>query len=240
MAPFSSMKTLVAYLKNNMANDNDNVLVIEGDEGRGKSNCGLWITRLLDPTFDPQHSTIFNHEQWTTAIKRFHQSKHPVFMFDEGGNLAFNRDWNTSENKSLTKILMQARILNSTMIFCIPDHRWLDKYLREHRTKILIRMERRGTASVHWRAKNWFTGEVRYEGVFRRTNIPNLKTALPAIWNRYDFNKRHSVHSEISKLIQASEKAPTPSPEGGGPHKGSHKAARRRQPPNIHPPIIDT
>lgn len=201
MAPFRNMRTLVGYLRSNMARDNDNVIVIEGYEGSGKSNCGLWITRLLDPTFDPQHQTIFNHEQWTAAIKRFHRSKNPVFMFDEGGNLAFNRDWNTSENKSLTKILMQARILNSTMIFCIPDHRWLDKYLREHRCKILIRMERRTEATIHWRIKNWHTGAVRYEGVFRRKDIPNLRVVLPAIWNRYDFNKRRSVHTEIGKLI---------------------------------------
>lgn len=158
---FEAFKRL---LKWRAANDFDNVLAITGDEGDGKSTLGARIAKAVDPSFHLGRNTIFDFEDWRMEWNR--NGPGHAYLLDEGGNLAFNRDWSNSENKMLQHILRESRQFNHTIIFCIPVLAWLDKNLREHRVRWWIQVQtlnnERGHSNVAERKRRAFPSEEVY------------------------------------------------------------------------------
>lgn len=182
-------KEWLQTLNRRMNADYDNIIVIDGEEGSGKSNTGLQIALGLNPTYDPEN-IIYNHSDWNN--RSIYQKKQ-VLMIDEGGDLGFSRDWNVKANKELVKFMMIARQLNQTMIFCIPNMNWLDKYFREHRTRYRVHMIHRGLAVVQERVSDWRNNTVRFNDRFTFRPV-NMKTTVPSLWNRYQERKKAALH----------------------------------------------
>jgi len=165
--------------------DLDNAIVIDGDEGVGKSTIGVYIAKRLDPEFDPE-DVVYNHEDWARVFDP--HKKQGVYLIDEGGNLGFNRDWARREQKALMKFFMVSRQANATLIFAIPTLRWLDPYLREHRIHYRLHAYARGRAVVQRRASSWRTGSVWYEDEFKAF-FPNLWLTHPVFMKAYKARK---------------------------------------------------
>lgn len=193
-------------------NDYDTVIVIDGEEGSGKSNTGTQLALRLDPTFDPD-TTIYNHEDW--AKRPAHKQKN-VLLIDEGGDLGFSRDWNVLANKELVKFMMVARQLNQTMIFCIPNIYWLDKYFREHRTRYRLHMTGRSRAIVQKRNYDWRRNVLSFkdEFSFRPTN---MKQARPDFWAAYLVRKRAALSHRPQRSGGASPTVEAATPQADHP-----------------------
>lgn len=163
---FAYWSRLVEILKWRMAADHDNVLAIDGDEGSGKSTLALQLARDLDPGFRPQ-DVIYDFQDLESTFSV--TARRRVYLVDEGVNLVFSRDFASYGNKQLVKLLMQARQLNCTLIFVIPNFWWLDKYLREHRVRWWIHVLHRGRATVTQRVQNWRDGSTVFKEMFIKT-----------------------------------------------------------------------
>lgn len=158
-------ESFVGLLRGRVRADFDNVLVVDGEEGVGKSTFALTLARsLTDGRFDPSQ-VVYNFEDWERVVDLSKRGN--VYLLDEGGNLGFSRDHSTGENKRLVKILMVARQVNPTLILCIPNFRWLDVYLREHRAHFRVHIERRGVAIVQERVTDWHAGNVWFEDHYK-------------------------------------------------------------------------
>lgn len=168
---------LLHWMRRNLNRNADNVILIDGYEGVGKSTLGMTIARdFTREAWDPQTGLIFNYKEWYANWKS--KEKDQLYIIDEGGNLLFSRDSTKHENKLLVKVLMQMRVLRSTVLILCPNKWWLDPYVRLHRarfwTHALEVEEQRGFAYGMWKEYDWRSNEYTWEdaGEYRFPDMP--------------------------------------------------------------------
>lgn len=167
----------LAWARRNIQRNADNVFLIDGYEGVGKSTFGMeWVRDFTREKWDPQTGLIFNYNEWYANWKA--GTKDQTYVIDEGGNLLFSRDSTKQENKLLVKVLMQMRVLRSTVLILCPNKHWLDPYVRLHRGRFWSHVteinEERGFAYGMWKEYDWRENEYRWEdaGEYRFPEIP--------------------------------------------------------------------
>lgn len=123
----------------NVEEDFDNIIVIDGPEGTGKSHDACFIAKMFDPEFDILKSLV---DDWTQFFKSITEDPQKVYWFDEAALFADSRDWNKDENKQGMKALKIIRSMHLTIIMCLPSFDNIDVYLRTFRTRYLIHAHR--------------------------------------------------------------------------------------------------
>lgn len=131
------MDNLVKEMRENVANHWDNIIMVVGGEGTGKSNLAYHLAKSYDPDFNLKDGYVYDFE---TLVKRLNDSdvRGSVIWCDEAAELLGNRDWQKEENKSFIKILKMMRSFNLTIIFCIPDYGGIDTYVRDQRVRYIL------------------------------------------------------------------------------------------------------
>lgn len=127
---------LIEDMHANIASHFDNLIVISGSEGVGKSHLAAHICQLFDPNFDMDKSYVYDWETFINSISGDDPQR--VYWMDEAINMASGRDWMHDVNKMLIKILQMMRSKGLTLVMCVPSFGSLDKYIREHRTRYLL------------------------------------------------------------------------------------------------------
>ncbi len=115
--------------------DFDYVLVIDGDEGVGKSVFGMGIGKVLDPNFDLKN-VCFTPEDFINRIKT--AKKNECIMFDEGFLGLSSRSSLSQTNQLIVSNMMMMRQLNLFVIIVLPSVFMLDRYCVLHRAKGLL------------------------------------------------------------------------------------------------------
>ncbi|MCI4316977.1 MAG: helix-turn-helix domain-containing protein [Thermoplasmata archaeon] len=132
-----------------IADDRDNIVVIDGPTAEGKSVLGYRIGRSLDPGFD-RHRYVYSAEDmlalWGTVRPG------ATVVYDESVLGLLSRNFHSEENTLLVQAGMIARKLLVTVLLCIPDIMFLDVAYRSTLAKYRIIVERRGVAWVHVRS----------------------------------------------------------------------------------------
>lgn len=194
-----TVEEFLAWLDWRRNNAYDNIVVIDGEEGNGKSNTALTLAAALDgDDFDPRR-IIFKTEEWHGSLVGTPKKK--TWVLDEGGNLALSWEWSSAEGRALVKIMQQCRVLYGTMLWCIPNSAWLNIYLREHRVIARLAMVSRGVCVPFYRERNPVTNETHWErGATWR--IPDLREANPILSGIYNARKEASVPSRIAELAE--------------------------------------
>ena len=131
------MQQLVKDMRHNIANGYDNLVVITGPEGSGKSNFAHALCHAYDSDFDLQEQYVYNTQDFKELLKKGGDI-HGTFWMDEGSNMANNRDWNTTDNKQLVELLEMCRSRGWTLVICIPSMDRLDLYIRQYRVRYWI------------------------------------------------------------------------------------------------------
>lgn len=131
------IETLAADMHRNTSAGFDNVVVVEGAEGSGKSNLMWQICRAYDPDFSLTESYIYDMDALRERMRSGTIEGATLWM-DEGSNIASNRDWQTQGNKDLVLFLETMRSKRIMFGMCIPHHERLDVYIRENRIRYLI------------------------------------------------------------------------------------------------------
>lgn len=127
--------SLAKDMRTNVDQDYDNVVVVYGGEGSGKSNLAWALCRAYDEDFSLKNYA-YNEEDFKEQIRKDVSGK--TIWMDEGSNIASNREWNTRGNKNIVLFMETMRSKGATFVVCIPTIDRLDIYLRENRARYLL------------------------------------------------------------------------------------------------------
>ncbi len=115
--------------------DRDYVMVIDGEEGCGKSVLAMQIASYLDPKFNLD-SVVFNADQFMKAIRTVR--KHSCVLLDEAFNASNARASLSQVNRAMLGIATEMRQRNLFVIMVLPSFFDLDKYFALWRCRCLI------------------------------------------------------------------------------------------------------
>ena len=132
------LQKLAEDMHRNIRSDYDNVVMIEGGEGSGKSNLAWQVIEAFSPGFDIRQTYVYNMDG---IRERFAAEDYGggTFWMDETSQIASNRNWQSEDNKDLVSILEVCRSKHFSLIGCIPSISRADIYLREYRMRYLLR-----------------------------------------------------------------------------------------------------
>lgn len=132
------LEILAEDMHRNVRADYDNVVMIEGGEGSGKSNLAYQVIKAYNPYFDIKQTYVYNMDG---IRERFAAEDYggDTFWMDETSQIASNRNWQSEDNKDLVSILEVCRSKHFSLIGCIPSITRADIYLREFRMRYLLR-----------------------------------------------------------------------------------------------------
>lgn len=217
------LDVLAEDMRKNIRDDYDNVVIVDGGEGSGKSNLMYQLLSRFDPSFSIARGYTYDGDAFKAKIKEGGDIGR-TFWMDEGSIIANNRDWNTQENKGFIKVLETCRSRHYTLGICIPTFERLDKYIREHRVRYLIHCEpmsfeaggyrQRGYCEV--KKKNDVTGHMDHIGYAEYSKMPDL------VAEEYKRTKLDS-QSKLFQDLYSEEDAP------GAKYKKKWEEAEKKQ-----------
>jgi len=115
--------------------DRDYVLVIDGEEGSGKSVLAMQIAKYLDERFNLDN-ICFRSDQFLERLKK--APRFSCIVLDEAYHAINARSSLTEVNKSLIGVATEMRQRNLFVIVVIPSFFGLDKYFALWRCRALI------------------------------------------------------------------------------------------------------
>ena len=170
---------IAADMRKNVRDDYDNVVIVDGGEGSGKSNLMYQLLVRYDPSFDMERGYTYDADSFRAKIREGGDIGR-TFWMDEGSIIANNRDWTSTNNKSFVNVLETCRSRHYTLGICIPAFERLDVYIREHRVRYLLHcepmtfseggMKPRGYCEV--RKRNDVTGQLELIGYAEYSKMP--------------------------------------------------------------------
>lgn len=131
---------LVAHMQRNVRDDFDNVVVVDGLEGVGKSSFTWTAAEMYQPGFDFERQLTYSAEELRQKLNQG-DDQHGVFWLDEAYDIANKREWQTEKNQTMVKNLVKMRSRHWTLYMDIPRMEDLDVYIREHRARYWITCE---------------------------------------------------------------------------------------------------
>lgn len=161
--------------------DLDWINIIVGGEGIGKSTLAIIVCMLFDSKFSVDN-IVFSTEELVEQIKKSYPGM--AILIDEGALMFFTRDAMSKETKRGVRIMTGIRGYNLFLIVNIPNFWILDKYMREHRVKSVMRVVKRG-----W---FWYFGPKKVK-MITRDKKKNYKTVWP------DWDYRDSFPKEFNE-----------------------------------------
>lgn len=186
----------------------DNVVVIHGPEGSGKSNLAYQICKAYDPNFDVAAQYVYNYEDFIRKIST--DNDHAVYWMDEASNMVNNRDWNTDSNKSIVNILEMFRSRGWTLVMCIPHAERLDKYIRENRIRYLAKCEPMDFDTGGHRDRGYY--ELSKRDIYGRLKHVGYGTYEPMppdvkeVYERIKLDAQDAKIQELARRITPTEK----------------------------------
>lgn len=115
--------------------DRDFVMVIDGEEGAGKSVLAQQFAKFLDPEFNID-KVCFNADQFIAQLK--HCKMNSCIVLDEAFSSANSRATLTEVNRGLVGVATEMRQRNLFVIIVIPSFFDLDKYFALWRCRALF------------------------------------------------------------------------------------------------------
>jgi len=202
-------KVIQIFAKKRKMN-NDNLLIISGNTGTGKSNlaalCCAYYSYLTGITYDNSRVFFKSEEFIKDAITSYDR----IFHYDESLFSAMAMDWQTKEQKELIKMLLLCRKKRHFYVFCIPDYFKLKDTIKEEKCDGLIwtrlfknkpgffeyYRKKKRVALLNYYGRNkkkaWFKFR-SFKGTFAK-NLPRILDE-----ERYDADKDKAIASLLDK-----------------------------------------
>ncbi len=128
----------ITYFKKKLRNKLNEMMVITGETGVGKTYFGLSIACKLDPEFIPQQQIAFSFLEMMRIVNNFNDPKHPlskrkykVCLFDEPQVEIDAKTFNSKVNRSFNYIASTFRHRHICLIFCTPYSDFIDSTTRK-------------------------------------------------------------------------------------------------------------
>lgn len=130
------LERLAEDMQRNIASDYDNVVVVTGLEGSGKSTLTYWAAKAFRPQLDIVSAYAYSFQQLLERLNGDPDGS--VYWLDEATNIAGNRDWMMADNKRFVQILEMMRSKRHTLYLCIPSIDRIDVYIRTFRVRYVL------------------------------------------------------------------------------------------------------
>ena len=131
--------------------DFDFVMVVDGEEGSGKSVLAFQIGKVLDPDLN-MDNICFTADDFINAITK--AKKNQCIIFDEGFSGLSSRASLSEINNLVISMMMEMRQKNLFVIIVMPSVFMLDKYAVFHRAKGLFHVYMDSNRRGFWRFFN--------------------------------------------------------------------------------------
>lgn len=209
---------LVDRMHMNVAQDYDNIVVIQGAEGSGKSSLAYSICKAYDPDFDIAEQYVYSVDDLKKKLARGDVER-VAWWLDEGSNIANNREWQSQDNRDIVSLTEMMRSKGWTLVICIPRVERLDLYLREFRLRYLLTCEpmkfrgekkNRGYFSLEARSNS---GQMKLCGYGAYDPIPEPDAS------KYRAIKLAAQEAKIKEVVER--------PKGGEGYKKKYESERK-------------
>lgn len=201
------LDALAAVLKQRIKDKRQNVIVVQGSTGSGKSTFAIQLARAMDPKWDLAKNYIYGVEDLKRKLADPKSS--PISLFDEGSIALNSNNSMRDDDKKLVLLFDTMRSLGWTSIICIPSIKNLNKRVREYHVDYmcmcpsypLVRgFETRGFAQIYIRMpRDW---QDPYYRMIATLIYPPLKPSQQA---RYDEIKLAHQMDLIEDFISEDE-----------------------------------
>lgn len=148
---YSRLKMFIKGIRSYQKVNYDNIIIISGSRGDGKTTSAIQIARWYnavyfpDEKFDVSKYIVYNENEVKDKIMNL-QPRAPL-VCDEAVRFAMGQDWAQSENKEIIQLFAQMRTKQLTTIMCIPKMSWSQKKIQQMST-FWIKIYDRGFAVV--------------------------------------------------------------------------------------------
>lgn len=174
----------------------DNLIIVDGDEGYGKSNCAVGCAYYVAHQMKRPFSVDNLFFDINKMIEFAQSTKEQVIIWDEAALAGLASEWQNKSQKMLIKLMMAARKKRHFYFFNIPKFYRLHEYLAVERSIALIHVYARDELKL---------GRFVY---FKRTSKENLYSS----WKRKHlrsykkfYNFSGSFLETLPKLIDEKE-----------------------------------
>lgn len=203
-------------LKKRVKERYQNVIVVEGGTGSGKSSAAITLAKAMDPNWSITDNYIYDLGDLRKKLSRAEAGEKvsPISLFDEAVVTLNSRNASRNEDKSVLVLFNTMRSLGWTTILCIPSIFDLNKSLRTTHVDYKVRcpdrppvrrrgMPKRGFLEFSKAKRKEFTRDAEpYWYLFAAGIYPPMKKE----WDEeYQKLKRAKQSSIIQDFIQGAE-----------------------------------
>jgi len=187
-------------IKNRLGDDGDAFIVIDGEEGSGKSSFMLRFCKMIDPDFDLDH-VVYRKGKLVEAVYRF--KKKSAIAHDELGLDAYKRRAMSRSNVELKQASMVWRDQTQAVVACIPcfwdldpglierTYLWVHIVVKEKEDGHLIR----GIAEFHYGKRSKWETEKNWDEVCSQ----EFEMVPPEIYKVYKANKAKAIQEALTE-----------------------------------------
>lgn len=217
------MDLLIEDFKRNIAAQYDNVIVIEGGEGKGKSNLAWEICKRFDPDVVMEDCYVYDFDDLKNKILSLKgEDKGKIFWLDETSNMANNRAWMTQNNQYLVQILEMMRSRGWTLCLNIPSMDRLDLYIREYRYKYRLTCASGKFDHSEWKDRGYFEVHKKIDGEEKHIGYGEYHKMSDEDAAIYAKIKDSSQMKKFDEILQGDKKP-------GARYKAMYEEERKKQ-----------
>lgn len=208
------------YMRMHVQKGYDNLCVVWGGEGSGKSNFAYSLCKALDHEFDIQTQYVYSVSDLKEKLKGG-DDIHQIFWLDEGSNIANNREWATQDSRDIISLLEMMRSRGWTLIMCIPSWERLDVYIRENRMRYLVHCEPMEFRETGYKERGYYELRIREStGVMRTVGYGEYEPMPEDAKEIYEKIKLQSQQKKISEIVGRRQ--------NGAAYKAKYEEGQRR------------
>ena len=118
-----TLDLFVKELKSNVRKGYQNVIVIEGGTGSGKSSAAIWLAKTMDPKWSISDNYIYSLDDLKAKLDKADKGikVSPISLFDEAVVSLNSRNSSRTEDKDMLILFNTMRSRGWTTILCIPS-----------------------------------------------------------------------------------------------------------------------
>ena len=124
-----ALKRLAQLLNNRIKNHRQNVILIEGGTGSGKSTLGITLCRYMDPKWDLASSYVYSSKDFKRMLRA--RSTDLIALFDEAAVSLNSLNYAKKDDKILSGTFDTMRSRRWTSILIAPDKKEINSRIRE-------------------------------------------------------------------------------------------------------------
>lgn len=197
---FEALNWLTKEMQFAVAHTWDQVSLLTGREGCGKSALGLHIGRGLDPDLSLEN-IAFTQEQFKNLVAEAKPGD--VVIMDEAAEAMFAHEWMMRGQRELIKAFLTFRAKRLKTILILPHQMLLNKQLRERRVYWWLdvyakALDERGYAQIRkapLRENPWRT-DIFWEGKFT-LRFPSFEKVDKRFWEEYEKFKLEFLNKRL-------------------------------------------